>query len=126
TPGDNKPITGTMSDRLDAAGITWVDYFTDLPFSLIFKTSAGHIKPFSAFAEDAAAGTLPQVAFVDPSALVDVTINGSKYETDEHPPANIRAGEYTTAQIITALRNSPRWNHSLLLPTYAEHRGLHQ
>ena len=120
-----KPITGTIYDRLDAAGITWVDYFTDLPFSLIFKTSAGHIKPFSAFAEDAAAGTLPQVAFVDPSALVDITINGSKYETDEHPPANIRAGEYTTAQIITALRNSPSWNDSILLLTYDEHGGFY-
>ena len=125
TSGGYKPLTGTIYDRLDAAGITWVDYFTDLPFSLIFTTSSGHTKPFSSFAADAAAGTLPQVAFVDPSALVDVTINGSKYETDEHPPANIRAGEYTTAQIITALRNSPNWHDSILLLTYDEHGGFY-
>ncbi len=125
TPGGYQPVTGTIYDRLDAAGITWVDYFTDLPFSLIFKTSPGHTKPFSSFAADAAAGTLPQVAFVDPSALVDVPINGSTYETDEHPPADIRAGEFRTAQIITALRNSPNWNDSILLLTYDEHGGFY-
>jgi phospholipase C len=117
TSGGYKPLTGTIYDRLDAAGITWVDYFTDLPFSRIFTTSSGHTQPFSSFATDAAAGNLPQVAFVDPSALVDVPINGSTYETDEHPPSDIRAGEYTTSQIITALRNSPNWHDSILLLT---------
>ena len=39
--------------------------------------------------------------------FADQMINGSMYETDEHPPADIRAGQYTTAQVITALRTSP-------------------
>ena len=77
------------------------------------------------FATDAAAGTLPQVAFVDGSFLADQTINGSMYETDEHPPADIRAGQYTTSQIITALRNSPNWNDSILFLTYDEHGGYY-
>jgi phospholipase C len=123
--GGYKPINGTIYDRLDAAGVSWTDYFSDLPFSLIFTTSAGHTKPIAQFAADAAAGTLPAVSFIDSSALVDQMINGSMYETDEHPPANIRAGQYTVAQIITALRNSPSWNDSVLFLTYDEHGGFY-
>jgi phospholipase C len=52
-------------------------------------------------------------------------INGSLYETDEHPPADILAGQYTVAQIITALRNSPSWNDSILFLTYDEHGGYY-
>src|SRR5262245_34648890 len=125
TAGGYKPITGTIFDRLDAAGVSWIDYYSDLPYSLIFATSAGHTKSVSAFATDAAAGTLPAVAFVDPSAFPDQLINGTLFQTDEHPPWDIRAGEYFVSTIITALRNSPSWNDSILLLTYDEHGGFY-
>src|SRR5262249_38286226 len=51
--------------------------------------------------------------------------NGPTYETAEHPPADIRAGEYATSQIITALRNSLSWNDSILFLTYDEHGGYY-
>jgi phospholipase C len=125
TAGGYKPSTGTIYDRLDAAGITWTDYYSDLPFSLIFATSSGHTKPIAQFATDAAAGNLAQVVFIDPSALVDQPLNGSTYETDEHPPSNIRAGQYVTSKIIEALRNSPSWSDSVLFLTYDEHGGYY-
>jgi len=125
TSGGYKPITGTIYDRLDAAGVSWVDYFSDLPYSLIFATSPGHTKPVAEFASDAAAGTLPAVAFIDPSALVDQNINGHRYETDEHPPNDIRAGQYFVSTVISALRNSPSWNDSVLFLTYDEHGGFY-
>jgi phospholipase C len=125
TTGGYKPLEGTIYDRLDAAGVSWTDYFGDLPFSLIFATSAGHTKPVAQFAADAAAGTLPAVSFIDSAIFVDQMINGSLYETDEHPPADILAGQYTVAQIITALRNSPSWNDSILFLTYDEHGGYY-
>jgi len=125
TPGGYKPITGTIFDRLDAAGVSWTDYYSDLPYSLIFATSPGHTKQVSAFATDAAAGTLPAVAFVDPSAFPDQLINGELFQTDEHPPWNIRAGEYFVSTIIRALRSSPSWNDSILLLTYDEHGGFY-
>jgi phospholipase C len=120
-----KPITGTLYAQLDAAGVSWVDYYSDLPYSLIFSTSSGHTKPLSAFATDAANGTLPDVAFIDPSSFPDQLINGQMYQTDEHPPADIRAGEYFVSTVIQALRNSPSWNDSLLLLTYDEHGGFY-
>ena len=125
TPGGYKPITGTIFDRLNAAGVSWTDYFSDFPYSGIFGSFPGHQKSVTTFPADAAAGTLPAVAFVDPSALVDQTINGTQYETDEHPPNDIRAGEYFVSQIITAFRNSPNWNDSVLFLTYDEHGGFY-
>lgn len=65
------------------------------------------------------------MSFIDPSVAATQTINGSKYETDEHPPNNIRAGQYFVSQIITALRNSPSWNTSILFYTYDEHGGYY-
>jgi hypothetical protein len=91
----------------------------------MFHISPGHTKPLSAFAVDATAGTLPAVAFIDPSIGEDQLINGSNYETDEHPPADIRAGEYFVSQVVTALRNSPSWNDSVLFWTYDEHGGYY-
>jgi phospholipase C len=125
-PGGYKPITGTLYDRLDAAGVSWTDYFSDLPFSLIFQAGVtAHQQPIAKFAADATAGTLPAVAFVDTAPLQDQPLNGSIYETDEHPPANIRAGEYVVSQVITALRNSPSWNDSIIFLTYDEHGGYY-
>ncbi len=125
TAGGYKPITGTIYDRLDAAGVSWTDYFSDLPYSRIFATSAGHTKPVQTFATDAAAGLLPAVSFVDPSAFPDQTINGHTFETDEHPPNDIRAGEYFVSTIISALRSSPNWHDSVLFLTYDEHGGFY-
>jgi phospholipase C len=124
-PGGYQPINGTIYDRLDAAGVTWKDYFSDLPYSQIFKTSPGHTFPVSTFMTDLTAGTLPQVSFVDPSAFPDQTINGKTYETDEHPPQDIRAGEYFVWTIINALRNSSSWHDSVLFLTYDEHGGFY-
>jgi phospholipase C len=79
----------------------------------------------SAFATDAAAGTLPDVVFIDPSVFSNQAINGTNYETDEHPPANVRAGEYFVSTIVNALRNSPSWSDSALFWTYDEHGGYY-
>jgi phospholipase C len=123
--GGYKPITGTIFDRMDAAGVTWKDYASDLPYSLIFHTSSGHTATLAAFAADAAAGTLPDVAFVDPSVFSNQSINGSNYETDEHPPADVRAGEYFVSTIANELRNGPNWSDSILFWTYDEHGGYY-
>ena len=123
-PGGYKPITGTIFDLLDQNGVSWVNYFSDLPTSGIFRPFASsHTQPVSAFSSQAAAGTLPAVSLIDPSFFKDQTINGSVYETDEHPPNDIRAGQYFVSQIVNALRQSPSWKDSILFITYDEHGG---
>src|SRR6266404_1751967 len=125
-PGGYKPITGTIFDLLDRNGVSWVNYFSDLPTSGIFRQSASsHVQPVSAFSTAAAAGTLPAVSLVDPSFMKDQTINGSVFETDEHPPNDIRAGQYFVSQIVNAVRNSPSWSDSIIFITYDEHGGFY-
>jgi phospholipase C len=123
--GGYKPITGTIYQLMDQQGVSWTDYYSDLPYSRIFAPASSHQQPLSQFAIDANAGTLPAVSFIDPSAFADQLINGVQYETDEHPPSNIRAGQYFVSTIVNTLRNSPSWNDSLLILTYDEHGGFY-
>jgi phospholipase C len=127
TPGGYQPITGTIFDLLNANGVSWTDYYSDLPYANIFNhsTASGHLKPVAQFATDAANGMLPAVAFVDPSVAADQMINGNLYETDEHPPNDIRAGQYFVSTTVSALHNSPSWNDSILFITYDEHGGFY-
>jgi len=122
-----KPITGTIFDLLDAAGVTWENYFEDLPTSAIFRGNnpLTHVLPLSIFMAQAKAGTLPQVSFVDPSFAPDHVINGTVYETDEHPPFDIRAGQFVVSEILAAVRNSPNWKDTVVFLTYDEHGGFY-
>src|SRR5262245_11415966 len=84
--GGYKPINGTIYDQMDMQGVSWTDYYSDFPYSIVFGTPPSHRQLVGLFAGSAAAGTLPAVSFIDPSALPDQTINGNSYQTDEHPP----------------------------------------
>jgi phospholipase C len=123
--GGYKPITGTIYDRLDAAGITWADYFNDLPDAGTFRNPVvnptGNFRPFTQYAIDLQAGNLPQVVFLDPQLAGE-----SNLATDEHPPHDIRAGEnYMQTMVVDPLRQSSSWKDSILFITYDEHGGLY-
>ncbi|HEX2681550.1 MAG TPA: alkaline phosphatase family protein [Candidatus Dormibacteraeota bacterium] len=114
----------SIFNLLDQAGITWKDYFVDVPSSFLFTYprvhAAGHIVPVSQYFADAAAGKLPQVAFVDPR------FGGStNVESDEHPDANVQVGEKFVSSVIQALFNSPDWSSSAFFQTYDEHGGFY-
>src|SRR6184192_1658302 len=95
--GGYKPITGTIFDLLDQNGVSWVNYFSDLPTSGIFRPFlSSHLQPVSAFSAQAAAGTLPAVSLVDPI----LTGGQGNQSNDEHggfydhvaPPAARQGG----------------------------------
>ena len=69
---DGSPPNGTIFDRVDEHGISWRNYFTDLPGSAvipsIIEKHATHLRPIGQFYDDCAAGKLPSVSFVDPEA----------------------------------------------------------
>src|SRR4030095_206020 len=53
---------------LDDAGVTWRIYQSDLAFAFLYTYVQAHpanVVPIAQFYTDAAAGTLPQVAFID-------------------------------------------------------------
>jgi Phosphoesterase family len=43
---------------------------------------------------------------------------------DDHPPADIAAGQHLIAEVGRALTNSPQWAKTLLVITYDEHGGF--
>ena len=113
------PPNGNIFDRLNAHGIPWRNYFSDLPsigILLAFaQQNTDKVSPIAQFYTDAAAGTLPPVSLVDPVYLTQ----GS----EEH--GDIRVGERFAAQVINAVMASPQWPHTLLVWLYDEHGGYY-
>ena len=144
TPGPNDPgpPNGTIFDRLNAYGITWTNYATDLPevaiIPSVVKNNPTHISPIAKFYTDAAAGTLPNVSLVNPDFdVVDaigslppnspvppsVRSNGQ----DEENPANINYGESFVSGVVNAILTSPHWasRNVMLVWCYDEHGGYY-
>ncbi|MEO8604247.1 MAG: alkaline phosphatase family protein [bacterium] len=113
----------SIFERLDAAGVTWKVYASDLGFALLYAYVQAHqanVRPIAEYYTDAAAGTLPQVAFVDPIFFGDET-----NQNDEHAPNNVQLGQAFVAGIVQALFGSPNWGESALFITYDEHGGFY-
>ena len=113
------PPNGTIFDQLDAHGITFRDYFADLPTmgavpSAYVKYRA-HAVANTQFLTDAAAGKLPSFCIVDPNF-------GRQSEENSQ---DIRVGEQFAAQIINAAMHGPAWDKTLLIWTYDEHGGYY-
>jgi phospholipase C len=82
-----------------------------------------NIAPLSEFQSDAANGTLPQFALIEPASSAGL---------DEHPsdadgsPVNVQDGAYyVQKQIVEPLMQSPSWQDSALIFTYDEAGGLY-
>ncbi|MGH7815621.1 MAG: phospholipase C [Candidatus Binataceae bacterium] len=121
-PAGYRPLTGSFFDLMDKYGVSWKNYYSDLPNSFEFRpTGDPNAVPIAQFVTDAAAGTLPQVSFVDPN----FGILSGPAETDEHPPSDIRAGQYFVSQMVNAVRNGPSWQDTVIFLTYDEHGGAY-
>jgi phospholipase C len=107
----------TIWSRLEEKGFSGRYYFSDLPFLGLWGSRYVNIsKPFSQFLVDAAAGTLPNVAYIDPRFEDE----GSGTSADDHPHADIRDGEVFLNQIYDAIRNSPNWSKTVLIINFDE------
>ena len=128
--GGYKPLTGTIFDLLDAHGVTWANYFQDLPsggsFRLFTLTAHDpHFLPYALFLAQVngvpGLPALPEVSFVDPN--FGFFSRGA--ENDEHPPADIQRGQAFLSQLVNAVRNGPYWKDSIIFITYDEHGGFY-
>lgn len=141
---DAPPPNGTIFDRLHAYGVSWRNYFTDLPQTAIIPSIMQkyptNLATIAQFYVDCAAGTLPAVSFVDPEfgALSEVgsTLKnvpglealGAKLETiggSEEDPQDMSYGESWAYSIVNAVLHSPAWPRTLLVYTYDEHGGYY-
>ncbi|HMC08976.1 MAG TPA: alkaline phosphatase family protein, partial [Actinomycetota bacterium] len=113
------PPNGTIFDRLDDHGISWKNYFVDLPTTALFPyqltKSPGKVLPVAAFLLDASLGTLPAVSLVDPQSSV----------ASEESPQDIAFGAAYASAIVHAVLTGPAWPRTVLIFTYDEGGGYY-
>jgi phospholipase C len=141
---DPPPPNGTIFDRMHAYGVSWKNYFTDLPQTGIIPTTIekypANLASYGQFLLDCKSGSLPSVSFVDPefgvlsdigsplAALPGMEAIAGKLETtggDEESPQDMSYGEYWAYQTVKAVLESPAWPRTLLIYTYDEHGGYY-
>jgi phospholipase C len=108
----------SILDRLAAANVPVVDYYTDLPPSLLFgERMLPMTRKMDAYFEDAAAGKLPAVTFVSPSFIGDE-------RSDDHPHGDPRAAQRFVRDAFAAFSRSPHWERGLFVLVYDEWGGF--
>src|SRR5947208_325602 len=141
---DPPPPNGTIWDRLAAYGISWRNYYTDLPSVGVIGSTVEkypqNLSPIAQFFADCAAGKLPSVSIVDPEFGVLGEVGGplsqlpalqpiaEKLNTtggSEDNPQDMSYGEYWAAQPVKAILASPAWPRTLLIYTYDDHGGYY-
>ena len=110
--------------QLSKAGVDWKVYASDLTVFFIFGQfyvdHMDQMKTLDDYFADAKAGTLPSVAFVEPT----FSVKGAS-RNDEHPPGTPWQGQQFAHSVLTALMASPNWPKSAYIQTYDEHGGFY-
>jgi phospholipase C len=114
----------TIFDALSEKGLTWNVYYGDIPQSILLKhedDKMGHFKMFHKFFDDLENGSLASYSFIEPRYINFLRWKAS----DQHPPHDVRFGEYLIAELYDTLRLSQFWETSLLIIVYDEHGGFY-
>ena len=111
----------TIWDRLIEKGVSARYYQSDVSFLWLWGTKyLGISRLYDDFLDDAAAGTLPSVAFVEPRFIDERTGTSG----DDHPFADIRRGDAFLAEVFDAVASGPDWSTTVLIVTYDEWGGF--
>jgi phospholipase C len=113
----------TIFDRALAHGLSARYYASDLPFSAVWgPRGATWTNPITRFYADCAAGTLPNIAFVDPPFRDGG--GGDGLSADEHPLGDVRLGQAFMADVVNAFVSSPSYRRGALFVIYDEWGGF--
>jgi phospholipase C len=131
---DNPPLetfdpleTPSIFHHLDAAGVDWLYFEHDFSMVRLFSKytfDREHVvtldHPERGFFALARQGKLPPVTYIEPD-LTDVPPGN-----DDHPPADVAAGQAFLKRVYDALADGPveQWQKTLLIITYDEHGGF--
>jgi phospholipase C len=114
-----EPPNGTILQLLSKHGISWRDYYTNLPTAGLFPSAvAGNgdkLVRVDQFFDDAARGALPAFCLVEPNFFTQ----------SEENPQDIRQGEAFAARVINAAMHGPAWPKTLVIWCYDEHGGYY-
>ena len=109
-----------LPHRLDARGLTWRDYggiFTSIK-SLMGRPEVMDFKD-EQFFEDAARGTLPNVAWLVSGFLHDGAPKSG------HPPSSLCVGENYAVKVLNTVMNGPQWLNTALFLVWDEWGGFY-
>lgn len=127
--------THTVVDLLARSSATWKYYDFPLPtYSSALAThrafnywnplagkaasytanTSAHLVNVSAFYNDTARGTLPNISWVIPSV-----------PESDHPPANLRTGQDWISTLVGDVEHSPQWNSTAVFVTWDEYGGFY-
>jgi phospholipase C len=115
------PANGTILDSFNRHGISWKNYYKNLPsiycwFGLFGqKAIESNVVAIDEFYKDCAAGSLPSFSIVDPNFTT----------SSEENPQDVQYGEVFLAKVVNAVMASPKWDRTLLVWTYDEHGGYY-
>jgi len=126
-PPESEQTTGfqweTIIDRAKAHGLSIGYYVSDLPFPGLYGLRGmSWVRPITQFYADAAAGTLPQVTFVDPPFRNGG--GGDGLSADEHPHGDIRLGQAFMSDVAHAFIESPQYRRGAMFINYDEWGGF--
>ena len=113
----------TIYNSLAANGLSWNIYFGDMPHSLALErlwANPDHFRRFERFRHDVDKGELANYTFIEPRYFDFFEWKAN----DQHPPHDVRFGEYLIAEIYDTLRRSKFWEKSLFIVLYDEHGGF--
>ena len=115
----------TIWDRLAAAGLRGAYYTGGLPFLALWgDRQLSRVRTFDRFLADCRRSRLPELAYVDPPFTLAGLLSGEASGSDDHPHADIRAGEVFLDRVYRAVTSSPAWPRTLLVITFDEWGGF--
>ena len=112
-------------EALQTAGVSWHVYSEQYPGSAIFLDTythylSDHYDHFAQFLDDARAGTLAHVVYVDPNLRPE----GGRRD-DFHTPGDAQLGDAFIERVVRAILESPQWSHAAIFITFDEHGGFY-
>ncbi len=118
---------GTIYDRLNDAGHKYRLYAGDsfpMVATLDGISRTFDIDEFEDFAEDLHDSSFEAVRVIHIEPDYD-TFNDFANGNSQHPDSDVRHGDLLIKKTYEAIRNSPLWEHSMLIITWDEHGGFY-
>ncbi len=119
------PFTNIF-DLLTQRNVSWSYYYDNIAFIWLFKgyrVPRSNVRRVARFYADVQNGTLPSVSWIDPR-FVDAPATFDA--NDDHPPADVRKGQFLVGQIYNALAANPAlFASTMLILMYDEHGGFY-
>ncbi len=113
-----------LIEQMETSNVVWHNYYTSAPGPAIFLETytrfLDNTSTVGSFFDDAAAGMLSPVNFLDP----DLT-NEFGGGNDFHPPGDVQNAEAFLAKVVQAVTSSPQWPHLALFITFDENGGIY-